>query len=68
MSPGDSVSEITTWSLYIIVFFTFSQLLLLGFVMALAYKVDKLMRQVNELSQDAGKFLRMSMQYFKTKK
>jgi hypothetical protein len=64
----DTAGEITYWSLYIIIIFTFTQLLLLGFVLALAYRLEKLMRQVQELSQEAGKFLRMGMTFFKTKK
>jgi flagellar biogenesis protein FliO len=69
--PGElpsPIEEMSYWSLYIIIFFTFSQLLLLGFVVSLAYRLEKLMRQVQELSQDAGKFLRMGMQFFKTQK
>ena len=62
------ISEMNYWSLYIIVFFTFSQLLLLGFVLTLAYKLEKLMRNVQEMSRDAGKFLRMGVNYFKSQK
>jgi hypothetical protein len=62
------ISEMNYWSLYIIVFFTFSQLLLLGFVLTLAYKLERLMRNVQEMSRDAGKFLRMGVNYFKSQK
>jgi len=62
------ISEMNYWSLYIIIFFTFSQLLLLGFVLTLAYKLEKLMRNVQEMSRDAGKFLRMGVNYFKSQK
>jgi hypothetical protein len=64
----DRVSQMSDWTLYTILVFTFSQLLLLGFVVALAYRLSRLMREVRALSQDASKFLRMGIHYFKTQK
>lgn len=65
MNGVDPVTELDYWTIPIIIIFSFTQLMLLGFILALTYKLDKVARQLHEVSRDAGKFLRMSMNYFK---
>ena len=68
MDGMDPVTDLGYWSIYIIVIFSFTQLLLLGFVLVLANRIERVMHQMQDVSHDAGKFLRMSMHYFKSNK
>jgi len=68
MQGSDPVSQLDYWVIRIIIIFSFTQLLLLGFVLTLAFKLERLMHQVHDVSRDAGKFLKMSMTYFKSPK
>jgi len=60
-----SPTDMSDWTIFVIILFTLSQLLLLAFVMILAYKVNKLVSRLDEVSRDAGKFVRMGMSFFK---
>ena len=53
------------WFLYIIVLVTLANLLLLGLVFKLFYKVQTLIEKLDRISTDAGKFVQMGMMYFK---
>jgi membrane protein insertase Oxa1/YidC/SpoIIIJ len=53
------------WILSIIVVVTLVNLLLLGLVIRLFYKVQQLIEKLDRISTDAGKFVQMGMMYFK---
>lgn len=60
-----SPTDMSDWTIFIIILFSLSQLLLLAFVMILAYKLNRLVSRLDEVSRDAGKFVRMGMSFFK---
>jgi len=64
MSPN----ELTDWTIYVIVLVSLSQLLLLTLVLILAYKLNKLVTRLDEVSRDAGKFVQLGMTFFKGKR
>jgi hypothetical protein len=53
------------WFIYVIVLVTLAQLLMLGLVLVLFYKVQRLVEKLDRISTDAGKFVQMGMMYFK---
>ena len=53
------------WILWIIVVITLVNLLLLGLVVKLFYRVQQLIEKLDRISNDAGKFVQMGMMYFK---
>jgi hypothetical protein len=53
------------WIFWIIVLVTSANLLLLGLVIKLFYKVQRLIEKLDRISNDAGKFVQMGMMYFK---
>lgn len=61
----ESVDEIPWFVIYTVVLMTIAMLLLLGFVMLLAYKLDKVLLKLEDISQNAGKFVQMGMSFFK---
>ena len=61
MSPN----QMTAWTVYVIILVSMSQLLMLALVLILAYKLGKLVNRLDEVSRDAGKFVRLGMHFFK---
>ena len=55
------------WFLWVIVLVTAANLLLLGLVITLFYRVQRLIEKLDRISTDAGKFVQMGMMYFKNK-
>ena len=56
----------TPWIvIYMIIMTTLAQLLLLALVIVLAYKMNRLVAKLDQISQNAGKFVQMGMTYFK---
>jgi hypothetical protein len=53
------------WFIYIIVLVTLAQLLLLALVLVLFYKVQRLVEKLDHVSNNASKFVRMGMMFFK---
>ncbi len=58
-------ATMSDWMIFVIILFSLSQLLLLVFVMTLALKLNKLVSRIDDVSRDAGKFVRMGMSFFK---
>ena len=68
--PGldpQSLAEESWFFIYMVIMTTLAQLLLLGLVLVLAFKMNKLVAKLDKISQDASKFLTMGMTYFKKK-
>ena len=63
----DLTSQEGPWILSIIVVVTLVNLLLLGLVIKLFYRVQRLIEKLDRISTDAGKFVQMGMMYFKSK-
>ena len=61
-------APVSWFTVYIAVLISVVQLILLVFVMALASKIHKLITRIDELSENAGNFVRMGMQYFRAPK
>ncbi len=63
-----SLAELPWFTIYLGIMITLTQLLLLTLILVLAYKLDRLVVQLDQISRDAGKFLQMGMTFFKKKK
>jgi len=69
--PGldqESLNDISWFTIYLVIMTTMAQLLLLGLILVLAYKMNRLVVKLDQISQNAGKFLQMGMTFFKKKK
>ena len=64
---GESLEDIPWWAIFFIVMFTFSNLLMLTLILVFATKLNKLVLKMDQISQNAGKFLQMGMTFFKKK-
>ena len=51
--------------IYMIIMTTLAQLLVLVLVLVLAYKMNRLVAKLDQISQNAGKFVQMGMTFFK---
>ena len=68
--PGmdqESLEAISWFTIYLVIMTTLSQILLLALILVLAYKMNRLVAKLDQISQNAGKFLRMGMTFFKKK-
>jgi len=68
--PGlnnESLEAVSWFSIYLVIMTTLSQILLLALILVLAYKMNRLVAKLDQISQNAGKFLRMGMTFFKKK-
>ena len=63
IEPGD----ISWFMIYLAIMVTLAQMLLLALVLVLAYKLNRLVAKLDQISQDTGKFLTMGITYFKKK-
>ena len=66
--PGldqESLNEISWFTIYLVIMITLAQLLLLALVLVLAYKMNRLVAKLDQISQNAGKFVQMGMTFFK---
>lgn len=64
---GESVGDIPWWAIMLVIMITLNQLLMLALILVLAKKLNRLVVQMDQVSQNAGKFLRMGMTFFKKK-
>jgi hypothetical protein len=64
---GETLAEAPWWAFFLVVMITIAQLLMLTLVILLAAKINRLVAKVDEVSQNAGKFLQMGMSYFRKK-
>ena len=64
---GESLEDIPWWAIFFIVMITFSNLLMLTLILVFATKLNKLVLKMDQISQNAGKFLQMGMTFFKKK-
>ena len=62
---GDSLVEVSTP--YLAILISAANLLMLLLILVVAYKMHRLAAKMDQISQDAGKFLQMGMMYFKKK-
>ena len=62
---GESLEDIPWWAIFFIVMITFSNLLMLTLILVFATKLNKLVLKMDQISQNAGKFLQMGMTFFK---
>ena len=68
--PGmdqESLADISWFTIYLVIMTTLTQMLLLALILVLAYKMNRLVTKLDQISQNAGKFLQMGMTYFKKK-
>jgi len=68
MSWLPSISSPENWAwprIYMIIMTTLAQLLFLTLILVLAYKMNRLVSKLDQISQDAGKFVQMGMTFFK---
>jgi len=63
--PNESPESLPHFIVYVIIMTTLAQLLLLTLVLVLAYKLNRLVAKLDQVSQNAGKFVQMGMTYFK---
>jgi len=61
----ESVEEIPWFVIYAVVLMTIAMLLILGFVLLLAYKLDRVLLKLESISQNAGHFVQMGRSFFK---
>lgn len=68
--PGVEIEplyELPWWVIIMVILVTVSNALLLTFVLLLAHKMNKLVIRLDQISENAGKFVQMGMTYFKKK-
>ena len=66
--PGnESLADIPWSTIYLAVMITFTNLLMLVLILVLATKLNRLVTKIDQVSQNAGKFLQMGMTFFKKK-
>ena len=66
--PAGLTSElesISWFTIYLVIMTTLAQLLLLTLVLVLAYKMNRLVAKLDQISRDTGNFLKMGITYFK---
>ena len=63
----EGVESISWFTIYLVIMVTGSQVLLLGLVLVLSRKMDRLVQNMDRVSRDAGKFVQMGMTFFKKK-
>ena len=66
--PGldrESLADMPWFIIYLVIMTTLAQLLLLTLVLVLAYKMNRLVAKLDQISQNAGKFVQMGMTFFK---
>ena len=61
----ESVNDIPWFVIYSVVLMTIAILLLLALVLLMAYKLDRVLHKLDDISQNAGKFVQMGMSFFK---
>ncbi len=70
LPPGldqESLADMPWFIIYMVIMITLAQLLLLALILVLAYKMNRLVAKLDQISKDAGKFLQMGMTFFKKK-
>ena len=65
MQAVESVNDIPWFVIYTVVLMTIALLLLLALVLLLAYKLDRVLVKLEDISSNAGKFVQMGMTFFK---
>jgi hypothetical protein len=60
-------SDVPWWAIFLVVMLTMTQLLMLVLILVLANKLNRLVVKMDQISKNAGKFLRMGMTYFRKK-
>jgi len=61
----ESLADLPDFIIYMIIMTTLAQLLLLTLILVLAYKMNRLVAKLDQISQNAGKFVQMGMTFFK---
>jgi len=64
----ESISDLPWYVIYMVFLMTTAILLLLALVIIMAYKLEKLFAKLDDISRNAGQFVRMGMTFFKDKK
>ncbi len=65
--PDESLAGQSWFLIYLAIMTTLAQLLLLVLILVLAYKMNRLVAKLDQISQNAGKFVQMGMTFFKKK-
>ena len=65
MHATDPISEIPWFVIYTVVLMTLAFLLLLILVLVLAYKLNRVLIKMDDISQNAGRFVQLGMNFFK---
>ena len=61
----ESIADMPWFIIYLVIMTTLAQLLLLTLILVLAYKMNRLVAKLDQISQNAGKFVQMGMTFFK---
>jgi len=64
----ESLIDLPWFVIYMVVLMTTAILLLLALVILLAHKLEKLLAKLDDISQNAGQFVKLGMNFFKDKK
>ena len=64
----ESISDLPWYVIYMVFLMTTAILLLLALVIIMAYKLERLFGKLDDISRNAGQFVRMGMTFFKDKK
>ena len=65
---GFDPEQVSCLMLYFIFLMMAALVMLLGLVLMLAHKLNKALSKLNDISDNAAKFVKMGVHFFKTKK
>ena len=65
--PDIPLTEMPWIFIRMLIMTTLAQILLFALVLVVVYKMNRLVAKLDQISEDAGKFLHMGMTYFKKK-
>ena len=65
---GETVQDVPWWAIFTVIMIAFTQLLMLTLILVLSTKLNQLVGKMDQISQNAGKFVQMGMTYFRKKR
>lgn len=64
----ESLTDLPWFVIYMVILMVTAILLLLALVIVVAYKLERLHSKLDEISRNAGQFVKMGMSFFRDKK
>lgn len=64
----ESLTDLPWFVIYMVILMVTAILLLLALVVVVAWKLDRLNAKLDEISRNAGQFVRMGMSFFRDRK